>query len=168
MNMVRTLFSSALAGAALFLLQPVATAQAQPDLSIRLLSAPSTIRAGHHFPVRVGVRNGGTRVAHGTNSAGTRGYMVDLVLSRDLSVPGGFATYSPSYHEDVLIRGGRHSRTRSIRPGGNWVRAAHNHTIPSNTPPGRYFICAKVDPGGRVAESNEHNNHRCRRVIVRR
>jgi subtilase family serine protease len=38
--------------------------------------------------------------------------------------------------------------------------------IPLNTPAGSYYICAKADPAGLVAESDENNNSQCSSIIV--
>jgi hypothetical protein len=38
--------------------------------------------------------------------------------------------------------------------------------LPSGVPPGDYFLCAGVDLGNRVAESNEHNNVACNPIQI--
>jgi CARDB protein len=86
--------------------------------------------------------------------------MIDLVLSRDQRMPGGFASVSDDFREDALLPGGRTSRTDDLFRN-NVREYPADARIPANTPPGRYFICARVDAGDRVAESNERNNIDC-------
>ena len=45
------------------------------------------------------------------------GFMIDLVLSTDMTVPPGFATYSATWQEDVLLMGGRTSNTTDLAAG---------------------------------------------------
>ena len=92
--------------------------------------------------------------------------MIDVVLSRDALLPDGFANLSENFAEDVLLRGGRVSRTADLASG-----AARGYpvgaTIPADTPTGWYFLCARIDPGNKVAESNEHNNTACYPIAIR-
>jgi len=59
------------------------------------------------------------------------------------------------------LKGGRVSRTADLAPGA-FRQYAVGAGIPADTPPGDYFLCATVDPGGAVPESNEGNNTTCR------
>jgi hypothetical protein len=111
------------------------------------------------------VRNDGNGIAFGTQSAGSNGYMVDVVLSRDTSVPEGWASYTASYHEDVLLKGGRISNTVDLAPRHS-RRYETGGGIPADTPPGWYFICAKVDAGNTVGELREDNNVACARIRI--
>jgi hypothetical protein len=141
--------------------------QRMPDLQVRL-SAPATAVAGTNIgnQVRLAVRNGGQAPAPGTDTAGNNGYMVDLMLSSDTNTPAGWATHSTSYHEDVLLTGGRVSNTKTLGPGQQKSYPV-GAGIPANTPTGSYYLCAKVDPGKKVAESNENNNVTCRPIRIR-
>ena len=140
-----------------------------PDL-VSTLSAPASIAPGGTFADGAGVtaRNRGEGPAPGT--IGTldpaNGYMVDVVLSTDEVVPEGFATFSPTFTEDVLIAGGRMSRTGDLEGGRSQVYTLEGDTIPADTPPGLYFLCARIDPGARVREGNEHNNVSCTPIRV--
>ncbi|MEW6338202.1 MAG: hypothetical protein ACOY3Y_12685 [Acidobacteriota bacterium] len=136
-----------------------------PDLTVNL-AVPANAVAGEDIGPRVTLRvkNVGRAPAWGTTDHPT-GYMVDLTLGRDEVVPPGFAGFSPHFREDVLLKGGRVSNTVDLPPGafrGYPVGAG----IPNDTPPGRYFVCARVDPGSAVNESNENNNVTCRPIGV--
>ena len=143
-------------------------AQAQlPDLVVRL-QAPAEAVAGEDIGAgtRILVANLGQRVARGTDSATRGGYMVDLFPSRHVR-PGGFARFSEQYHDGVLLRGGRVSNTVDLAPGAR-RRYRIGGGLPQDTPPGSYRLCARVDPGQAVAESDEGNNLDCRPLRIRR
>jgi hypothetical protein len=142
-----------------------AAAPAQADLTVDLAAPPAAAVGADIGPqVRVIVKNVGHAIAFGTEHH-PAGYMVDLTLGRDQVVPPGFRVYSPNFAEDVLLKGGRISRTADLAPGA-FRPYAVGAGIPANTPPGDYFLCATVDPGGVVAESNEANNTTCRRIRI--
>jgi len=131
------------------------------DLSVKI-SAPATATAGSDIgsQLRVVVSNTGKLTAVGTNSAGSNGYMVDIILSSDTNTPSNWAIYSPNYREDVLLRGGRISNTKDLPPQRSESYRTRG-VIPADTPPGNYNICAKVDAGNKITESNEANNVSC-------
>jgi len=137
-----------------------------PDLRVAI-TAPRSAVAGSDIgsQLTIQVRNDGNNIAFGTQSAGSNGYMVDVVLSRDTSVPAGFAAYNASYHEDVLLKGGRISNTADLSPRQS-RRYETGGGIPANTPPGWYYICANVDAGNTVDELQEDNNVACARIRI--
>lgn len=141
----------------------------RPDLVV-VIRAPRTANAGDEIgqDIKIRARNMGLAAAPGT--AGRigpgDGYMIDVVLSTDALMPEGFANHSANFVEDMLLRGGRISSTADLAPGairGYPVGA----TIPADTPTGWYFLCARIDPGNKVAESNEHNNTACYPIHIR-
>ena len=138
-----------------------------PDLQVKF-ACPSTIVAGTDIgsQIKLKVRNSGNAPAPGTDTAGSNGYMVDLMLSTDTNTPAGFAVYSANFSEDVLLQGGRISNTKTLNPGQSRIYPVGGG-IPADTPSGRYYICAKVDAGNKVTESNEGNNSFCKRVYIK-
>lgn len=143
------------------------TAQAQPlpDLTVSL-SCPASAEAGVDIggQVTLIVKNLGNAPAWGTTDH-PRGYMVDLTLGANQVVPPGFAAFSPNFVEDGLLKGGRVSVTVDLAPQA-FREYAVGAGIPPDTPVGRYFLCAKVDPSAVIAESNEANNTTCRRIRI--
>ena len=141
----------------------------RPDLSV-MFRAPRTARAGAEIggEILIRARNIGLAAAPGTVGRldPDNGYMIDLVLSTDAIIPEGFANVSADFVEDMLLRGGRVSRTVDLASA-----AASDYsvgaTIPANTPTGRYFLCARIDPGNKVDESNERNNTACYPIFIR-
>jgi hypothetical protein len=140
----------------------------KPDLVVSL-SVPASAKAGQDVGplLKVVARNVGAAPAPGT--VGTldpaNGFMIDLVLSKDVNVPPGFAVYSPNFSEDVLLKGGRISNTQDLPAGASKPYPALAG-IPADTPTGAYFICAFIDPANKVAESNEGNNVACKPIRI--
>ena len=161
-------FTSLAAAAALVAVMAPGAAQARPspDLIVSL-AAPAAAAPGPDIRPRVALRvkNLGNAVAWGTTAHPT-GYMVDLTLGRDQVVPPGFRAFSPTFAEDALLKGGRVSVTVDLMPGA-FHQYAVGAGIPPDTPPGRYYLCATVDPASVVPESREHNNTTCRRITIR-
>jgi hypothetical protein len=114
--------------------------------------------------VKITVSNKGSGKALGTQDAGANGYMVDLILSTDKNVPVQFATLPNPYtfKEDMLLKGGRLSNTDTLAPGASRVYSvATPPPIAGLIPPGtpsKVYLCAVVDPGKKINESNENNN----------
>jgi hypothetical protein len=164
LSIIKNLRSLTVAAGLLAVVSSVSIAQGvperRPDLMARL-TGPRVAAAGQDISrlVQLWAGNRGTAVAPGTRGAidPANGYMIDLVLTTDPQVPEGFANYSPNWVEDVLLRGGRVSNTVDLHPGA-LRRYNVGAVIPADTPPGRYLLCARIDAGNRVAESNEHNN----------
>lgn len=146
-----------------------------PDLMVSL-SGIVAILGGNDIAgdIIVEVSNTGDEPAPGNvddNGDPTNiGYAIDIVLSTDTVVPEGFAGIpNGSFHEDRLLVGGRISRTPQI-PAGQTITLSSDPPIssdiggvipPLGTPPGSYFLCARIDPGDRVAETDENNNVDC-------
>lgn len=138
----------------------------KPDLIVRL-AAPSIAQAGTDIGplVKVYARNDGGALAEGTQSAGANGYMIDVMLSKDAFVPPGFAVFSPHFVEDALLQGGRVSNTIDLLPLQLKLYAT-GARIPADTPAGNYFLCGRIDPGNKIAESNEANNFTCNPIKI--
>ena len=154
---------------------------ALPDLVVGhlgLLKDSGTVVPGEDLTgkLEIEVWNQGGSAALGTvgpdGSVRQSGYMIDLVLSGDESVPLGFALLplppGEAFAEDGLLQGGRVSRTPDVAAGGSVFLSADppissdiGGVVPAWIPPGSYFLCARIDPGDAVAESDEGNNVRC-------
>ena len=141
----------------------------RPDLLV-LINGPWMANAGDEIGGQISIRarNMGLVAAPGTVGRvdPDNGYMIDLVLSTDALIPEGFANLAANFAEDVLLRGGRISRTVDLGSGAA-RRYPVGATIPANTPTGIYPLCARIDPGNKVAESNELNNTACYRIHIR-
>jgi len=132
-----------------------------PDLQIKIICPnPAKAYAGQSLgkSIKVWVRNVGDVPA--------QNFSVDLVLSKGTNIPVKFAVYSPNFSDDVLLKGGREfvkflgpKKTTSVTLNGT-------NTIPSDTPPGVYYLGAVVDPGKKVKEFNEGNNTAICRLII--
>ena len=155
--------------------RPGAISRVRPRPPLRadlvvVIRSPRMANAGDEIgeDIEIRARNRGLAAAPGT--AGRidpdDGYMIDVVLSTDPLLPDGFANPSANFVEDALLSGGRISRTTDLASG-----AARGYpvgaTIPADTPSGRYLLCARIDPGKKVAESNEHNNTACYPIFIR-
>jgi hypothetical protein len=140
---------------------------ALPDLSIRFDGMPDRVQQGQELrvPARVIGRNEGGGVAQG-NRPGQRGYVVDIILSTDDTVPAGYARYSAAFREDVLLQGGRVSTTANLEGEASAAFIISDDRVPLDTPPGNYRICARIDPGNFITESDEGNNTACTDVRV--
>ena len=148
-----------------------------PDLVANITGPPSA-EAGEPMAreVSVTVKNLGDQAAPGTINSDGRvnvyGYLVELVLSSDKSVAVRTATFSAGFMEDMLLKGGRVSRTYDVTPGPSlmvWdptTAQEDDLQIPNDTPSGNYFICAVVDPSGTVDEEDEENNVDCAPITI--
>ena len=131
------------------------------------IGAAAEKREGEGVMITLAVANRGDTNCPGTIEAPPNAsYMVDIFLSTDRNAPSTWAVYNGTWREDVLLRGGRVSRTNSIGPGVTVRYGAPRYEIgpmilPTGIPPGDYFLCAGVDMGNRVAESNKRNNVAC-------
>lgn len=137
------------------------TESGSPDLIVAL-NGVTEVKPGEDISrkLKVEVSNIGNSPANGSRP-GNEGYMVDLILSKDTIVPEGYAPYSPDYQEDGLLRGGRISNTPDLAAGANVLVSEGSNFIPNNAPSGNYFLCARVDVGSKVTESDEKNNTAC-------
>lgn len=175
------IFSASLPGAVSVVLREPGT----PDLVVDSIGLPSPALVHGQdlsLSMTLNVKNQGAAVAAGTVNAdgtvkGTPGYNVDLVLSKDDDMPFGFANVplpaGVAFADDGLLQSGRLSRTVDVGAGvtvsypiGAPVSSDLGGIVPTQTPQGPYFLCARVDPGDEVAESDENNNVTCIPVRV--
>jgi hypothetical protein len=151
-------------GALLAALAFAAPAYAACDLT-PTIGARADARPGQDLMIGLEIANRGDTRCLGTIESAS-GYMVDIFISSDRNPPASWAVHSRTWREDALLAGERVSRTNSVAPGENFRYGAPRYeigpmTLPSGIPPGDYFLCAGVDLGNRIAESNERNNVAC-------
>jgi subtilase family serine protease len=115
-----------------------------PDLVVSALSAPATGGAG--LPVTV------------TDTARNQGGGSTVIASTTSFYLSANSTYGAG---DVFLG----SRTAAILAPNATSSAPTTFTIPAATLPGSYYIVARADDAGAVAESNETNNIRA--VLIR-
>lgn len=135
----------------------------KPDLMVYVYFGGSRqVKPGEDISRKISlqVANFGSVLAAG-NRSGSEGYMIDLILSKDKVVPEGYASYTFDFQEDVLLGGGRISNTPNLVPGALVSVSEGSNIIPKNVPSGDYFVCARVDVGSKVSESDENNNTNC-------
>lgn len=137
----------------------------KPDLSLTL-KAPTRLAPGANLrnATKVTVINLGA-VAQRRSTAD----MVWLYLSKDDTLPTRFSSNarpSAAFQEDGILPGTiRSSKGRHLQPGRAYQYAVRA-TIPKDTPPGNYKLCALADPVGHAQESNEENNLMCKPVRI--
>jgi subtilase family serine protease len=114
----------------------------RPDLIVSALSTASTVvGAGKTFALSNTVKN------QGAAAAGS--FVMAFHLSTDTIFDNGDAIVFTATRSVSSLAAGA-SSTGSI-----------TLTIPSSTPGGTYYLCAKADNGGTVTESDENNNTFC-------
>ncbi|WP_153045456.1 hypothetical protein [Marinobacter salexigens] len=137
---------------------------ARADLMIGL-EAPGNANAGEDISasLTLNVINRGDRIAQGTRSS-SNGYMIDIFITRN-SMPTGYARYDEHYFDGVLLKGGRVSNTDDLPPRqrAHYVSSA---ILPTDIPPGRYQLCARIDPGDKIREESEDNNTHCQSLSI--
>jgi hypothetical protein len=128
----------------------------KPDLAMKVKGCPSVMKPGSDVKssLKLRVQNyGGVDVKDAT---------VDITLRKDAAcqLPLKHAEYSPDYSNGVLLLGGREKV--SVKAGNKIdLKLKGLNTIPHNTPEGDYFLCAVIDAGDKIKESNEANNCAC-------
>jgi hypothetical protein len=138
---------------------PATSGGALPDLKVVHTAAlpAGALRPGQAFEFQVTVKNVGTGPAPGTvrpdGSVNRDGYMIDLTLNTvAIRDPVSPATFTPTFRDGMLLRGGRISRTGNLAPGEQKQYSARV-VIPSDTPLAeRYWVGVSVDPFNKVAE----------------
>jgi hypothetical protein len=131
------------------------------DLTVRIGNCPQTVRPGQNLAGAFQVTAVNTAPTSSVNDI-----FVDLVLRSDPNCPSpaSLAVYSPHYSNGVLLQGGR--TNISLAPAETKPVTTLGGVIPTDTPPGTYFLCAVIDSGNKVREENENNHCACCRVQV--
>ena len=123
------------------------------DLTIKIQKCPVTVTAGQKLGSSFQV------FAKSTFASSLSSVAVDIILSSNSMYPSPapYAAYSSNYSDKVLLLGGR-EHISFAGPGSIPVKLNGTNQIPSDTPPGIYYLGAVVDAGNKVSESNERNN----------
>jgi len=124
------------------------------DLTIQIARCPKKeVKAGDHLGASFRV------TARSTFKSSLKDIAVDIILTSTPPYPSPApdAVYSPNYVDNVLLKGGREHISF---PGTGIVnvKLKGDNAIPTDTPPGNYFLGAVVDAGNKVKETNERNN----------
>jgi hypothetical protein len=127
----------------------------RPDLAVRIRNCPSSARPGgdiKSFRVRT-FNHGGVDI---------KDAIVDVTLRKEsvCPIPAPRAERSAHFVSGMLIQGGREKV--SLKAGQKSdIKFGGAHIIPADTPLGDYFLCATIDAGDNIKESNEGNNCSC-------
>ena len=106
----------------------------------------------NQWPIVVGNKGGST----------VTDYIVDIVLSSDLKAPVKYAPpLGPNITEDVLINPGRLDDGPPLGTNSSAVIRVGVGPLPNGVRVGKYGICAIIDPGNLIEETNETNNVFC-------
>lgn len=134
-----------------------------PDLAIAIGDCPpQPLRPGQELKDSFRV------IARKSGAAAVAEVAVDIVLCKSprCLAPAPLALYSLHYSDGVLLLGGREFVTLGAGENSKPVKLNGANTVPLDTPPGAYFLCAVIDAGNRVAEADERNNCACCPVTV--
>ena len=106
-------------------------------------------------------------IVKNNGGASASDYIVDIVLSSDLIAPVQYAApLGPVISEDVLIEPGRLDNGPPLGTNSSAVVHVGIGPLPLGIRPGRYGLCAVVDPGNLLLESDEKNNVFCLPVEI--
>jgi hypothetical protein len=135
--------------------------QTTPDLTVRIRHCPRSVKQGYELGSLVKV------VAINRGEVPVKDVDLDIVLKKENTcpVPTPVSTYSAHFSNGILLKGG-HEQV-SLNAGQNLeITLTGANTIPTDTPAGEYFLCAVIDAGDKIKESNEANNCACCPVKV--
>jgi len=135
--------------------------QNMPDLTVNIRHSPRTARPGNELgsSFKVNVTN------HG--KLDLKDVAVDIILKKDDSCPGSTSNTVDSTHfsDGVLLKGGREQV--SLKAGQKHeIKLNGTNTIPADTPMGDYYLCAVVNAGDQIKESNKTNNCACSPIKI--
>lgn len=121
----------------------------KPDLTVEFPAArrPFTTRTVRAIALKVS----------NIGNAPAKNFFVDFILSTDKNAPMQFATYSATWHEDVLVKGGR-MHIDHLAGGGTKTLKLNMPMFKPAGMPKIVYLGAVADSGKTVAESNEKNN----------
>ncbi len=126
------------------------------DLKIKVKNCPKSAKAGHEIGSSVKV------ITFNQGASDVKDVAIDFALRKESACPvsGQYPTYSPNYFNGVLLKGSHEQislnagQKQEFKIGGSFL-------IPADTPAGDYFLCAIIDAGDKVKETNKTNNCSC-------
>ncbi|MCK5058505.1 MAG: hypothetical protein KAT34_17755 [Candidatus Aminicenantes bacterium] len=124
------------------------------DLTIKIVTCPKKeVKAGESLGASFQVTAGSTFASPLKDIA------IDIILTSKPSYPAPApdAVYSPNYANNVMLKGGR-EHISFTGTGKVNVKLNGTNIIPTDTPPGDYFLGAVIDAGNKVREVDERNN----------
>jgi hypothetical protein len=133
----------------------------KPDLAVKIKGSPAAARPGSDLKSTFKVR------AFNYGGVDVKDAQVDIILRKDTTCqfPLQHAEYSPHYSDGVILLGGQEKV--SIKAGQKAdLKLKGPNTIPHDTPEGDYFLCAVIDAGNAIKESNETNNCSCSPIKI--
>lgn len=151
--------------------RPIVVTPATNDLTVDL-RGPKSAAQGDNIgdQLTLNISNigflGVSKVTSRTSFAKQQGFNVDIVLSEDKEIPSGAARSSDGYIEDALLDGGRIVQSSIVGAGDTVTLRVSTANLAADTPPGDYYVCARVDTSNAVAESNERNNVGCAEITI--
>ncbi len=141
---------------------PVVAGSAHIDLTVVLKRGRFAAAPGDSLHGWLVVANRGNAPIPGGVATPGESYSVELVLSSDRELPQRSAEGADVYREDMLATGGHLARTPTLGPGAEDV-LEFTVEVPAGLPE-RAYLCARIDPGNRIVESNDDNNDHCARL----
>jgi len=121
----------------------------RPDLKVEFPQARHPVHSRLARKIVLKVRNIG--------NAAAKNFFVDFILSTDTQAPMQFAAYSATWHEDVLVKGGR-MHIDHLAAGGMKTLTLMMPLFKPKGMPKVVYLGAVADSGKTVLESNEKNN----------
>ena len=122
-----------------------------PDLGIEV-NYPVKIAPGQPLNQEI------TITIKNTGALEAKDFEVDLVLSGDKEIPIQKAQFYENYTEDGLLKNGRIA-IDLLNPGeSRSLTLTDPVSIPPDTRPGKYYLCALIDSGQKISEFDEKNN----------
>ena len=120
------------------------------DLKINIISGNQYVSAGEKVELKVILSQ-----LEGNNIE--REVWVDfaLISKKNYTIPAPLATYSPDFHEGVLLKGGRN---RWVVPKTGSITKKLIGELPDKLPNGKYYLATIIDAGNAIHETNEYNN----------
>ncbi|MCP5106715.1 MAG: hypothetical protein GY950_25245 [bacterium] len=131
----------------------------QVDLAVQM-EYPIEVLPGEEMGDRISVH------IENKGNAPVGGFNVELVLSEDDQIPVKPAVYSETFVEDALLKDAMET-VAGLKPGESiTLKLKETVKVPPDTPPGRYYLGAVIDPENKIEEATEENNIFARFIMI--